>query len=60
MVEYRLITGERSDTLVRMVNEAIRDGWELRGHMQVIIVDKKFMTRKFYQPMIRVIEEQEG
>ena len=59
MIEYQVKQDQILYLLEGMVNAAIRDGWELAGDLQVIIIPGKVLdTKEFYQPMTRVIEEE--
>ncbi len=60
MIDYKLIEEESSYSLEAAVNRAIREGWEPFGNLQVITIRGSVIdTKKFFQPMTRMIAENE-
>lgn len=51
--EYQIVNETSSSALAKMVNAAIRDGWEPFGNIQVVNVGRSITLIRFYQPMIR-------
>ena len=52
MIEYRLICETFDAQITEAVNNAIADGWEPLGGMQVVVIDLYF-NKRYYQAMTR-------